>query len=139
MLSVSCPRHSRSECLCLTRPRNRPVLTSRHRRAIGHGLGAAVGQRARHRRNLKVLHLNRSLLARVPTRPSALARFLVRRQVERDEEQEVRADDGNSREGRKLFTRAAAHVGRPGEIGVREVGVRSEVDEPYDSQKTRNG
>lgn len=137
MLSV-CP--STADSLSLARPRHGSVLTSRrHRRAIGLvGLGAAVGQRAGHGRNLKVLHLDRSLLARVPTRPSALARLLVRRQVERDKQQEVRAQDGNAREGRKLFTRAAAHVGRPGEIGVREVGVRSEVDEPYDSQKTRN-
>lgn len=59
---------------------------------------------------------------------SGLATALVSGEVERDEEDQVRADDAHAGEGGKLLTSAAAGIGHPGEVGGGEVGVRREVD-----------
>jgi len=59
----------------------------------------------------------------------ALAILLVGGEVERDEEEEVRAEDTNTREGSELLTRALPGVGEPRPVGRNEVGVRSEVNE----------
>jgi hypothetical protein len=121
--------------LSLPGPCDRAVLTTRRGRgpvdrAVGRtiGIGVAIRERARHGRTFEVLHLNESLLARVPARSATLARLLVGRNVERDEEQQVRAQNANSRKCRKLFTGTPAHVRCRREIGGREVGVGSEVD-----------
>lgn len=58
-----------------------------------------------------------------------LAVALVGGEVERDEEEEVRAENANAGEGCELLTRARAGVGHVGEIGRCKVGVRSKVDE----------
>ena len=57
-----------------------------------------------------------------------LAVLLVGSEVERDEEDQVRAENGDTREGRKLLTSALASIGHPGEVGGSEVGVGGEVD-----------
>lgn len=59
---------------------------------------------------------------------SGLATALVSGEVERDEKDQVRADDAHAREGGKLLTSAAAGIGHPVEVGGGEVGVRREVD-----------
>lgn len=58
-----------------------------------------------------------------------LAILLVGGEVERDEEEEVRAQDSYSGEGGKLFARALAHAGEVVEVGRDEVCPRGEVDE----------
>jgi len=59
----------------------------------------------------------------------ALAVLLVRGEVERDEEEQVRAEDSNSGEGGKLFACTLAHAGKVVEVGRDEVRPRGEVDE----------
>ena len=59
----------------------------------------------------------------------ALAILLVRGEVERDEEEQVRAEDSNSGEGGKLFACTLAHAGKVVEVGRDEVRPRGEVDE----------
>ena len=56
-------------------------------------------------------------------------RLLVRGGVEGDEENQVRSEDGNTRERSKLLTGALTSVGHEGEVGRGEVGVGREVDE----------
>lgn len=60
----------------------------------------------------------------------ALSIFLVGCDVEGDEQEEVRADDTDAREGGKLLTGAFAVIRHPWEVGRGEVGVRCEIDEP---------
>lgn len=88
----------------------------------------AVGIGLAHRGHLVVLHVDERLLASVAARAASLGGLLVGGNVEGDEEEEVGADDGHSREGGEFFSRALAHVGSPREIGGREVGVGREVD-----------
>ncbi len=57
-----------------------------------------------------------------------LAILPVRGQVERDEQEEVRAEDSHARESSELLTGALARIGQPREVGRGEVGPRSEVD-----------
>ena len=57
-----------------------------------------------------------------------LAILPVRGQVERDEQEEVRAEDSDARESGKLLTGALAGIGQPLEVSRGEVGPRSEVD-----------
>ena len=87
--------------------------------AVGRGGGAVdrVGQRG-------LAHPTHSL---APTRP--LAVLLVGGEVERDEEEEVRAEDHNARDGSKLLASALDGVGQPLPVGRGEVGPRGEVDE----------
>lgn len=82
----------------------------------GSGGGVAVGSLGRRRRDLEVLHVNRSLLARVTARTAGLGSFLVGRDVEGDEEEQVGADDADAGEGREFLTSALAPVGSPGEV-----------------------
>lgn len=49
--------------------------------------------------------------------------LLVGREVEGDEEQEVRGQDTHASEGGEFFACAATGVGHPREIGAREIGV----------------
>ncbi len=59
----------------------------------------------------------------------ALAVFLVGCEVERDEEDEVGADDTHSGESGEFLSGAFARVRHPGEVGRGEVSVGSEIDE----------
>jgi hypothetical protein len=61
----------------------------------------------------------------------ALARPLVGRQVEADEQDEVAAQDTAARESSELLTSAAAGIGHPGPVGGGEVSVRREVNKSY--------
>lgn len=79
-----------------------------------------------HSRNLLILHLDKSASCPGPT---LLLGLVVGGDVEGDEEQEVRAEDGHASKGGKLLTGAGAHVGHPGEVAAREVGVRGKVNE----------
>lgn len=57
--------------------------------------------------------------------------LLVGGEVERDEQNQVRAEDNDTSKGSKLLTSALAGIGHPGEVGRGEVGVRCEVDKSY--------
>lgn len=71
-----------------------------------------------------------------PARPLPL--LAVRREVEADEQHEVRANDANTGKRGELLAGAAAHVRHPLEVGRGEVGVRGKVDETCEnSQRTR--
>lgn len=97
-----------------------------HCRSIRAGL--AVGGLV-DRRNLVVLHVDERLLASVAARASLGRRLVVGRDVERNKEDEVRADDGHSRERREFLSGTLAHVRSPREVCRREVRVGCEVDE----------
>ena len=47
----------------------------------------------------------------------ALAVLLVRGEVERDEEEQIRAENSNTRKGRKLLASAPAGARKPLEVG----------------------
>lgn len=111
--------------LCLAGASDRAVGTAgRGGRAIGLGAGNRGG-------DLEVLHVDQGLLAGVATGTADLNLLLVGGDVESDEEEQVRGDNGNTGKRGELLTSAAAHVGSPGEVGGGEVAVRSEVDEAY--------
>lgn len=88
-------------------------------------MGLAVEQRG------NIRHLN------ITERPcsfaasEAFALLLVGCEVERDEEQEVRADNAHTSKCGKFLSSAVARVWHPWEVGRGEVGVRCEVDKPY--------
>lgn len=100
----------------------------RGRRAVGT-LSAAVGVGAGRGGDLKVPHVDERLLASVAARTANLGILLVGGNVEGDEQQQVGGDDTNTSERSELLTSALTHVGSPGEVGGREVGVRGKVDE----------
>ncbi len=58
-------------------------------------------------------------------------RLLVGRRIEGDEENKVRAENGDTGERSKLLAGASASVGHEREIGRGEVCVRGKVDEAY--------
>lgn len=60
---------------------------------------------------------------------SRLASLLVRGKVERDEEDQVRRENGHAGKGSKLLASAPASVGHPRPVGRGEVRVRGKVDE----------
>jgi hypothetical protein len=60
-----------------------------------------------------------------------LARSLVGRQVEADEQDKVAAQDTAARESGELLTSTAAGTGHPGPVGGGEVSVRREVNKYY--------
>lgn len=92
------------------------------------GLGAAVLDTGRGR-NFEVLHVDQRFLASVAAGTSGLGGLVIGRNVERDEQDQVRADDANTSHGSEFLTGTLAHVREPREVGGGEVGVRSEVDE----------
>lgn len=113
--------------LRLSRPSHRRRSSGRH--PVGCSVGPLRLLALADRRNLVVLHVDQRLLAGVAPRTAALGlRLAVGRHVERDEEEEVRADDGHSRERREFLSGALAHVRGPREVRRREIGVRGEVD-----------
>jgi hypothetical protein len=67
----------------------------------------------------------------------ALAVLLVGGKVERNEEQQVRAQDHYARDGRELLTRALTSVGEPRPVGRGEVGPRGEVHEAWNGSSVR--
>jgi hypothetical protein len=78
------------------------------------------------RRYLLILHLYK----RAGSPAAALGhRLLVRREVEGEEEEQVRRDNADASNGGELFTCALAHVGDVRPVGAGEVGERGEVDE----------
>lgn len=79
--------------------------------------------RVRHR---GLAHSTHSL---APTRP--LAVLLVGCEVERDEEEEVGAEDSYSREGGEFLAGTLAVAGHPIEVGRGEVCVGCKVDEAW--------
>ena len=77
-------------------------------------------------RDLLILHLHKR--GRSPA--AALRhRLLVRGEVEGEEEEQVRRDDADARNGGELLARAFAHVGHVRPVGAGEVGPGGEVDE----------
>jgi hypothetical protein len=93
---------------------------------VGLAVGAAVAG------GLGVREVGEGSLAHAAKRLASrllATRLLVRGGVEGDEENQVRAEDGNTRERGELLTGALASVGHPGEVGRGEVGVGREVDE----------
>lgn len=82
------------------------------------GGGAEVGKGS-------LAHSSKTLAGGV----ARLSVTLVSGQVERDEENEIRAEDGNTGKGSELLASALAGVGHPGPVSRGEVGVGSEVDE----------
>ena len=118
--------------LCLTRTSDRPVRpTSGRCIAIRRGIGTwGLADRG----DLHVPHVNKRLLASVTTRATSLGSLVICRDVEGDEENEVRGDDDHSGESSEFFSGALARVGHPWEVGGREVGVGGEVNKacaPY--------
>lgn len=99
-------------------------------RAVGaaSGFGAAVLGTGRGR-NFEVLHVDQRFLASVAAGTSGLGGLVIGRNVERDEQDQVGADDANTSHGSEFLTGTLAHVREPREVGGGEVGVRSEVDE----------
>ena len=91
------------------------------------GLGSTVGSVGRW--DLEVAHVDERLLASVAAGAASLDLLLVGGDVETDEQEEVRGDNGDTSESSEFLTGALAHVGSPGEVGGGEVGVRGEVDE----------
>jgi hypothetical protein len=92
------------------------ILLLRHHLSMGKGCNVW---------ELGILERARSLAA-----CGALSVFLIGRNVEGDEEEEVRADDTDTREGGELLAGAFAMVRHPWKVGRGEVGVRCEIDEP---------
>lgn len=95
-------------------------------RAVGAAGGTAVGATVLGRNrggDLEVLHIDQGLLASVAAGTSGLGGLVVSGNVERDEENEVGADDANASHGSELLTGALAHVGEPREVSGGEVGV----------------
>ena len=77
-------------------------------------------------RYLLILHLDQSTGG--PT--AALGhRLLVGREVESDEEEQVRRDDADTGDGRELFTSTLARIGKRWPVGASEVGVGGKVNE----------
>lgn len=64
-------------------------------------------------------------------RAGLLGVLLVGGEVEGDEENQVRAEGDDTREGSELLAGALAGVGEPGPVRGGEVGVRGEVDEAW--------
>lgn len=59
----------------------------------------------------------------------SLAILLIRGEVERDEEEEVRAEDADPRESSKFLASTLPGIGHPRPVRRREIGVRREVHE----------
>ena len=79
-------------------------------------------------RHLLILHLHQ----RAGSPAAALGhRLLVRGEVEGEEEEEVRRDDADARNSRKLLAGALAHVGDVWPVSASEVGPRGKVDEAW--------
>ena len=74
--------------------------------------------------NLSILEGTSSLTA-----SWALAVLLVGREVEGDEEEEVRANDAHAGEGSKFLSSTLTSIWQPWEVGRGEVGVGCEVNE----------
>lgn len=109
--------------LCLAGASDRAVgTTGRGGRAVGLDVGNGGG-------DLEVLHVDQGLLAGVATGAADLNLLLVGGDVESDEQEQVRGDNGNTSDSGELLTGAAAHAGSPGEVGGGKVAVRGEVDE----------
>jgi hypothetical protein len=64
------------------------------------------------------------------TASRALSILLVGREVEGNEEQEIRADYSHACERSKFFSGAFARIRHPWEVGRGEVGIGSEINEP---------
>lgn len=62
---------------------------------------------------------------------SCLAVLPISSEIERDEQDEVRAENADARDGGELLPGALAHVGEVGDVSRGEVGVRGEVDEAW--------
>lgn len=80
-------------------------------------------------RHFKILQINRSLLGRVAPLPAFLDTLPIRCQVEGNEQEQVRAEDGHSGKGGEFFSGALALVWQVGEVFGGEVGVRGEIHE----------
>lgn len=92
------------------------------------GLGAAVLGTGRGR-NFEVLHVDQRFLASVATGTSGLGGLVIGGNIERDEQDQVGADDADTGQSSEFLTGTLAHVREPREVGGGEVGVRGEVDE----------
>lgn len=92
------------------------------------GLGAAVLGTGRGR-NFEVLHVDQRFLASVATGTSGLGGLVIGGNIERDEQDQVGADDADTGQSGEFLTGTLAHVREPREVGGGEVGVRGEVDE----------
>lgn len=92
------------------------------------GLGAAVLGTSRGR-NFEVLHVDQRFLASVAAGTSGLGSLVIGGNVERDEQDQVGADDADTSHSSEFLTGTLAHVREPREVGGGEVGVRGEVDE----------
>jgi len=79
-----------------------------------------------HSRHLLIFHLDQ----RTGSATAALLnRLLVRRDIEANEQHQVRRQDPHASKSRKLLTSACTSSRQPREVRSREVGVGSEVDE----------
>lgn len=100
-------------------------------RAVGATRGTAIGTALLSSRggDLEVPHVDQRLLASVAAGTSSLGSLVVGGNVERDEKNQVGANDANTSQGSEFLAGALAHVGHPGEVSRGEVGVGGEVDE----------
>ena len=96
---------------------------------LGIAIGVAVAGQSRAVNRVRQRGLAHPPHGLAPARP--LAVLLVRGEVERDEEEEVRAEDDDARDGSELLTRALASIGEPRPVGRGEVGPRREVHKAY--------
>ena len=81
--------------------------------------------------DLKLGHVDGSLRCGVSSLAALLARFLVCSKVERDEEDQVRAEDTTACDGSKLLASAATSVGHPLKVCRGEVCVCGKIDKAW--------
>ena len=80
-------------------------------------------------RKRKGAHSDQSFSAGVSSWSSLDGLFPVRGEVERDEEQEIRAEYDETSNSSKFLACAGTCIGHPVEVSAGEIGVGSEVDE----------
>lgn len=76
----------------------------------------------------KISHSDQSFSASVSSWSSLDSLFPVGREIERNEEQKVRAQDDQAGDSSKFLACASTGIWHPREVGAGEVGVRCEVD-----------
>lgn len=98
--------------------------------AVAVGLCASVGVGDTiNRRHLGSSHGDNGLGGCIASLSPLRSRLLVRCEIEGDEQQQVRAEDGASGNGGKLFTGALSYVGHVRKVSRCEIGVGGEVHE----------
>lgn len=112
----------RRHVLCLARASSGTVSL---RPSGGGTVSVAVALAVSSDRSLDVQRVGKRSLGHASQRLArgAFTALLVGGEVEGDEEDQIRAEDGNTRERGKFLTSALAGIWQPWKVGRREVGV----------------